>query len=230
VALRSGVLASVVLFSESAWAGRLDLGDDDPKLARARPQGGRVLADEDDPKLARGAPPARRRGWPRLDHPVPRFKLGYRYLQLASLDGGTVPAHAASLDFYPLSNLIRFGLSTEAGFTSDTYGTWYLAEGASLGLQWPARVTPFLEGRFLAGLIAGTVLGHAAVSYLYGGGVEAGIEVYYAKRFYVTIALGWVHPVYAGVDIAALMANPTSNPPRKDFASDSFTLKVGLGL
>jgi hypothetical protein len=228
MAIRRGVVAIVLLVSAPAGAGGLDLGDDDPKLARGRPQGRVVLADEDDPKLARGAP--RHRGWPRIDHPAPRFKLGYRYLQLASLNGGTVPAHAATLDFYPLSNLIRFGLSTEAGFTNDAYGMWYLAEGASLGLQWPARVTPFIDGRFIAGLIAGTVLGHSAVSYLYGGGVEAGVEVYYARRFYVTIALGWMHPIYSGVDVAALMANPTLDPVRKDFTADSFTLKVGLGL
>ena len=82
------------------------------------------------------------------------------------------------------------------------------------------RVTPFLEGRFVAGIMGGSYMGQAAVSWIYEGGIDTGIEVYYARRFYVSAAIGWAHPVYGGVDVAALNAEPrrscarTSRPTR----------------
>ena len=100
--------------------------------------------------------------------------------------------------------------------------------GASLGLQWPMRVTPFLEGRFAAGIFGGVFQGQAVVSWVYEGGIDTGIEVYVARRFYLSAAIGWAHPVYGGVDVAELNQNQTV--VRKDFATDSFTFKVGLGL
>jgi len=68
------------------------------------------------------------------------------------------------------------------------------------------------------------------ISWMYQGGLEGGIEVYYARRFYVSAALGWTHPVYGGVDAAALMADPRSDPVRKTLSADSLTIKVGLGF
>jgi hypothetical protein len=221
--------AMMLITAAQAVAAAPGDGEDDPKLARAASPPPRVvLADEDDPKLARGAP--RRRLWPRITHAVPRFKLAYRYLSVASLTGGTEPLHAAALDFYPVSNLVRLGIGTEVGFSGDSYGTWFLTEGLSLGVQWPARVTPFVDGRFVAGLVGANVLGHQVVSYIYAGGIDGGIEVYYLRRFFVTVAVGWVHPVYRGVDLAQVQAHPTAAPPGQDFAADTFTLKVGLGL
>ena len=64
---------------------------------------------------------------------------------------------------------------------------------------------------------------------MYEGGIDTGIEVYVARRFYLSAAIGWAHPVYGGVDVAALNAEPDVIM-RKDFATDSFTFKVGLGL
>ena len=71
-------------------------------------------------------------------------------------------------------------------------------------------------------------MGQSAVSWIYEGGIDTGIEVYYARRFYVSAAIGWAHPVYGGVDVAQLNQNQII--VRKDFATDSFTFKVGLGL
>jgi hypothetical protein len=199
--------------------------DDDPKRTAAPPAPW-VLPDEDDPKLARGAPPPRAPWW-QPQHDVPRFKLCYRRLVVAGLQGGDQPFDVGELDYYPASGIIRFGIEGEFGWSGGDYGLWYAATGATLGLQWPARVTPFVEGRFVAGLLGGSFMGQSAVSWIYQGGVETGVEVYYARRFYVTAAIGWAHPVYGGVDVAALNRNQII---RKDFAADTFTFKVGLGL
>jgi hypothetical protein len=219
-------LAAVLLLGLQHPAAASD-GEDDPKMSRVAPVEAFVLPDADDPKLARGAAPARTPWW-RPRHHVPRFKLSFRWLELAGLEGGRQPFDAAELDFYPASGLIRFGIDSEFGWAGGKYGLWYVVTGATLGLQWPARVTPFVEGRFVAGLIGGSFMGQTAVSWTYQGGIETGVEIYYASRFYVSAAIGWARPVFGGVDVAQLNENQTI--VRKDFQSDTFTFKVGLGL
>lgn len=183
-----------------------------------------VFPDEDDPKLARPEVHAR---WWDTHHDVPRFKLAYRRLWLAAPEGGDLAVDAGALDFYPLSRIVRLGIGAEIGWGGGSYGLWYVVTGAALGLQYPARITPFLEGRFVAGLVGASFMGQSAVSWIYQGGIETGVEAYYANRFYVSVAIGWAHPVYGGVDVAALQQ---SQLVRKDFSSDSLTFKVGLGL
>lgn len=183
-----------------------------------------VFPDEDDPKLARAEVHAT--SW-RPHHDVPRFKLGYRRLWVAAPEGGDQPFDSIALDFYPVSRFVRFGAQGEVGIGGGNYGLWYAVTGAALGLQWPARVTPFVEGRFVAGLVGGSFMGQSVVSWIYQGGLETGVEAYYASRFYISIAVGWVHPVYGGVDVAMLRQDVIV---RKDFATDSVTFKVGLGL
>jgi hypothetical protein len=225
--MRSLVAAALLLvLAPSARA----QADDDPKAARGdtRAAPTEQPLDDDDPKLARGAV-HKRFDWT-IRHDVPRFKLAYRYLVAAGLEGGDETFHAAVIDFYPSSGYLRFGLGMELGFAGGKYDAWYWAIGGALGLQWPARVTPFVEGRFNAGLLGGTAAGATAISWIYTGGIDTGIEVYYARRFYVTAAIGWAHPVYSGVDVGWVKAHPGLSPARKDFETDSFTFKVGLGL
>jgi hypothetical protein len=184
---------------------------------------------------------------PKPQHDSPRLKLSFRQLWIANLDGSQLPMHGGQLDVYPLSRRwVRLGLELEGGAgsaTVDTHGVdlWYGLAGLSLGVQYPARVTPFVEGRFAAGILGGSLaqavqvspglsLGSASTAtYLLTGGIDVGIEVYIAGRFYVSAAIGWVHPVYRGVDYGAL----TSATPAlvyKDIATDSFTFKLGVGI
>lgn len=190
--------------------------------ARAEPW---LFPDEDDPKLARGEVRAE---WWNRPHDVPRFKLAYRRVWVASPEGPDLPFNVAELDFYPVSRFVRFGIAGEVGVGGGEYGLWYVLTGASLGLQWPMRVTPFIEGRFAAGIIGGSFNGQSALSWVYEGGIETGVEAYYARRFYVSAAIGWARPVYGGVDVAQL--NQNQRIVRKDFATDALTFKVGLGL
>jgi hypothetical protein len=205
--------------------------EDDPKWARGTvvEREPAALPDEDDPKLSRGV--AVRRPHPGYDdHPVPRFKLAYRALSTSGLQNDRIDFHAAELDYYPFSGWVRFGLDTELGLAGGAYDAWYFTVGAVLGLQYPWRVTPFLDARFNAGLIGASFMGQSAVSYIYTGGLEAGIELYVVSRLYLTAAVGWAHPVFSGIDINSVIAHPMLDPERKDFAADTFTFKVGFGF
>jgi hypothetical protein len=204
--------------------------EDDPKLARppvllpSTPSPPLPL-DEDDPKMCRGLPAPRR--WWQPHHDVPRFKLAYRYLDLAALQGGRQHFDAVGLSVYPLSTLLRLGIDGEFAWGGGPYQMWLATVGLAAGVQYPARVTPFLDGRFVAGVIGGTIMSTAAVSWLYAGGLETGVEIYYARRYYLTLAVGWMHPVYGGIDVNSIKSG---SPVMHSFANDTVTFKVGLGL
>jgi hypothetical protein len=230
-------LALALGVSRPATADEPAAGEDDPKLDRAvsispepspaPPPEPPRFPDEDDPKLSRGT--VHKRVWPQ--HDVPRFKLAYRFLQAAGLEGGDITFHTLEIDYYPSSfRWFRFGLDTELGFAGGPYSLFYFTVGPTVGVQFPARVTPFIDARFVAGIAGADVLNNAVVSYMYMGGIEGGIELYYARRFYLTAAIGWVHPVYSGADIDYVRAHPMMQPVRKEFSDDTFTFKIGLGL
>jgi hypothetical protein len=202
--------------------------EDDPKWARSSREPESWAAGEDDPKLARSGHAVLRHSFA-ITHYVPRFKLAYRRLTTAGLDT-PIDFNVVELDYYPSSGYFRFGLDTELGIGPTNYGAWFFTVGANVGFQWPWRVTPFLDARFVAGLIGASYMGQGAVSWIYMGGLEAGVEVYVASRFYFTAALGWAHPVWSGIDVAYVRAHPMLDPMRKDLANDTFTFKLGLGL
>src|SRR5690242_9404581 len=112
-----------------------------------------VHPDEDDPKLARAEVHA---SWWNPQHDVPRFKLAYRRLWIAAPDNGTLAFDGVALDFYPLSRVVRLGIQGEFAWGGGDYALWYVVTGLAFGFQYPARVTPFLEGRFVAGIIGGS--------------------------------------------------------------------------
>jgi hypothetical protein len=210
---------------------------DDPKMTRAAtarevtseasPPPTLVLPDEDDPKMARGAATLTARPWWQIARDVPRLTLSYRYLDLAALTGGTQHFDGVGLAVYPLSWYVRAGLEAEFAWGGGPYQMWLTSLGGIVGVQYPARVTPFLDGRFLVGLVGGTVDGASAATWMYAGGVETGVDVYYARRFYLTAAIGWMHPVYHGIDVSTIKSG---SPVVRDLSNDTLTFKVGLGL
>jgi hypothetical protein len=210
----------------------LHADEDDPKMTRAPalapspPAPAQLTDDEDDPKMSRAAAPVRRHWW-EPKHDVPRFKLAYRYLDLAGLAGGTQHFDAVGLSAYPVSSLLRLGLEAEFAWGGGPYQMWLTTVGLAAGVQYPARVTPFLDGRFVAGVVGGTVMSRSAVSWIYAGGIETGIELYYARRYFITLGIGWMHPVYGGIDVT-MLKNGTAVV--RNFANDTLTFKVGLGL
>lgn len=222
-----------------------------PARAAAGPPEGDKAAPRDPAKksaepaatVSQSAPPA--------EHPNPRFKLSYRRFSLANIDGSTMNLQGGQIDSYFLSRrFIRIGLEAEGGAgdsaaSSHISNAWYGLGGLSVGFQYPARVTPFVEGRFAAGVLGGSMTGTIPVAggaasvnlnntpvatLLYLGGIDAGVEVYTFGRFYLSASIGWAHPVYQGPDWAAMQANPSGGMQVKAVSSDTFTFKVGIGL
>lgn len=189
-----------------------------------------VVHDDEDPKGARAPALHKQRSWA-ITRPVPRVKLSYRNFTTIGLEKNSdLPFHIIELDYYPSSGYFRFGVDTELGLNNGPFSAWFLTTGAAVGFQYPWRVTPFVEARFVAGLMGGSAMGATAVSYTYMGGIDTGAEIYVGGRFYLSASIGWVHPVYSAVDIDWVKAHPGLAPARKDFASDAFTFKVGIGL
>jgi hypothetical protein len=180
-------------------------------------------------------------------HEAPRLKVSYRLFSLAGLDGGAMWLHGAQLDAYVVSRRwLRIGLELEGGGGSASLaGTGAMLRygllGVTAGVQYPARVTPFVEGRFAGGVLSGaldgaltvgatTYTGSTATTWMYGGGLESGVEVYVYKRAYLSAALGWMHTTWHGVDVPAMMANPAAGMAYTDLAGDTVTLKIGGGI
>ena len=102
-------------------------------------------------------------------------------------------------------------------------------------------MTPFVEGRFAAGVLGGRVDGAITIgnktlsdtsvaTWIYGGGFDGGIEVYAFRRAYVSAAIGWVRTTWQGVDYAAMVQNPTGGMRYRELTGDSVTFKLGLGI
>lgn len=199
--------------------------DDDPKCGRGecRPF---VTApiDEDDPKLGRGF----RRRWP-----TAHLQLSYRFLMLADPYGGSLAFHAAQLTGFPVSRYLRIGLALTAG-AATRESAWLADLGISVGAQYPWRVSPFIDVAFAIGLVGATIVDRSVVSYEYRPTVEAGVDVFVARGFHLTIAVGWSHPIYGGVDATAIEnAMKNHEVPNYDVhpvGYDTVTTRVGFGF
>jgi len=184
---------------------------------------------------------------PPAPHANPRLKGSYRLFSISNLDGTPLWLNGAQLDVYLLSRRwVRLGLELEGGaghatLSGNGLGLSYGLAGLTAALQYPARVTPFLEGRFAAGVLSGQLDGTitvgsasltqaSATTYLYGGGLETGLEVYVWKRAYLSAGVGWVRTTWHGVDYQAMLQNPTGGLRYKDLSGDSVTLKLGFGI
>ena len=60
--------------------------------------------------------------------------------------------------------------------------------------------------------------------------MDVGVELYLVDRSFLSASIGWVHPVYHGVDLNRVQMYPTREPVMLDVAADTFTFKVGIGL
>jgi hypothetical protein len=209
----------------------------------SRPFAPRVRDLETPPPVRAPAPPA--------IHPNPRLKLSYRSFTVANVDGTTVPLDGAQLDLYPLSRRwVRAGLEVEGGggradlLGTDNVALGYGMLGAVAGFQYPARITPFIEGRAAGGFLHGrldgtiTVPGLAApqsmqmdaTTGIFGRGVDAGAELYTFGRAYLSASIGWVRTTWVGPDYQAMMENPRGGLVTKALTGDSLTFKLGLGI
>jgi hypothetical protein len=188
----------------------------------------------------------------RATHANPRLKLSFRRFSITGPDGNPIVLDGGQMDAYAISRRwFRLGFEAEGGAarTSDVAaGTaghvWYGLTGLTMGVQYPARVTPFVEGRVAIGALGGTLAGStvvngqtytargfSAATFMYVYGVDVGIELYAIGRTYLSMAVGWARPTYLGVSLADVVAIAGGATPKSRFlANDTFTFKIGLGF
>ena len=186
-------------------------------------------------------------GEPPSSHPAPRLKLSASGFAIGNLDRSAVPLNGAQLDVYPLSERwMRGGLSFAGGTgqASELGGHFNVAyglAGLTAGVQYPGRVTPFVEGHLSGGFLTGkqngpitvagtTISGAAGTTWLYGRGIQVGTEFYISGRAYVSVALGWMRATWGAPDFGARLQDPRADLRLVDITSDSLFWKLGLGI
>jgi hypothetical protein len=225
-------------------------GIDDPKVARrleTRADAASVaeLGDPAASLSATAVPPA-----PAGPH-VPRLKLAYRRFSFvrvgaasANSTSGTAasePFNVVSLDVYPVSSIVRFGLSSEYGAQSGTFtggGDYILTESVTLGGQFPftlpadspwRQITPFAEGFAGGGYMRRRQFDHSIPTVYWQLGFDVGAELYVTGRAYVSFGVGYIHPVNG----FATTTMPTSTSVTAAFTTvfvDTWSLKIGIGI
>jgi hypothetical protein len=165
----------------------------------------------------------------------PIVELAYRrfsFVQLGAVDGTSTggklasePFDSLSLDFYPISNRVRFGLSLQYGWQGGKFnssdGDYFIAQTLTLGWQRPGpTVTPFIQALGGAGYMRRFQFDRTVPTAYWQMGIDAGIDVFMAAHGYVSLAIGYLHPVngYARV---------------QNFTSvyvDTWSFKLGIGI
>jgi hypothetical protein len=164
---------------------------------------------------------------------TPTIGIGYRrfsFVQVGATTAGSPdgaaaaePFNSLSLDFYPISRLVRFGLSTQYGWQDGQFsgGDYFIAQSTSLGIQHAGSVvTPFAEAFAGGGYMRRFQFDRTIPTAYWQFGVDAGANFFLGEHGFVSVALGYLRPVNG-------FAKETS------FASvyvDTWSLKIGVGL
>jgi len=175
------------------------------------------------------------------DESLPRVKLGYRrfdFIRIGASDGsgGTAasePFDCASIDFYPLSTVIRFGLTTQYGWESGNMrnnGDYFIAQSFSLGGQIPRpEIVPFAEAYAGGGYMRRTQFGRTIPTAYWQFGADVGAEWFFAQHGFLSVALGYLHPVN-GFVTAKTMGSMTTGSKFTSVFVDTWSFKLGIGL
>jgi len=214
---------------------------DDPKLER------RLGTRQDAPATA--APvetladrPSPSDGRNSGEQSLPRVKLGYRrfdFIRIGASDagsGGTAasePFDCASIDFYPLSTVVRFGLTTQYGWQSGNMrnnGDYFIAQSFSLGGQIPRpEIVPFAEAYAGGGYMRRVQFGRTVPTAYWQIGADVGAEWFFAQHGFLSVALGYLHPVN-GFVTAKTMGSVTTGSKFTSVFVDTWSFKLGIGL
>ena len=172
---------------------------------------------------------------PREQGRVPFIGLGYRrfsFVQVGATSAGSSTGAAASepfdsisLDLYPISRFLRFGLSTQYGWQNGRFdsgtGDYFLAQSASLGIQIAGpRVTPFAEAFAGGGYMRRFQFDRTIPTAYWQFGIDAGANIFLADHGFFSVALGYLRPVNGFLK-------------QQTFTSvyvDTWSVKIGFGL
>jgi hypothetical protein len=166
-----------------------------------------------------------------FDPVLPRVQLGFRrfdFVQLGASESGSALAKSEafdslSLDVYPLSSLVRVGLSTAYGWQEGktSNGDYFASETASLGVQLKAgHVVPFAEGLAGIGYMRRFQFEHTIPTVIWQFGIDAGAALYLARVGFVSVALGYLHPVNGFLKTTTF----------ESVYTNTWSFKIGLGL
>ena len=180
------------------------------------------------------APPAEpATSWP--SGRTPRLGFGYRrfsFVQVGATGAGSTngvaasePFDSVSLDYYPISNLLRFGLSTQYGWQDGRFnsgnGDYFIAESTSLGIQHPGSwASPFAEVFAGGGYMRRYQFDRTIPTAYWQFGIDAGASFFLPEHGYVSLALGYLRPVNGFLK-------------EQSFTSvyvDTWSIKLGFGL
>jgi hypothetical protein len=165
---------------------------------------------------------------------APRAQLALRHFSFVQLGASTSVDGTASsesfdsvaIDVYPISTLVRIGLSTQFGWQSSsgafgTGGDYFAAQSASLGFQWLGnRVVPFAEAFGGVGYMRRLQFDRTVPTAYFQFGIDAGADIHFARAGFVSVALGYLRPING---FAAQQTFVTA-------FTDSWSFKLGIGL
>jgi len=212
----------------------------------ARAQAVRSAASPDEAIEKTAAVPDEEPGPPSAPHA--RLKLSLEGFSIRTTWGMPVGLTGLHLEGYPLSRRwVRAGLGLTGGLGNATLDgasatAVYGLLGVSAGVQYPARVTPFVEGHAAGGFMTAkldrpltvgaiTVRDASGTTWLVVRGLDAGAELYVFKRAYLSFSLGWIRSTWASPDYNPYAA-PAANQNLRitTVTADSLLWKVGLGI
>jgi hypothetical protein len=163
----------------------------------------------------------------------PRLKLALRHFNFVRIGASDSSAGLAApetfnsigFDVYPLSSVIRIGLTTAFGWQSGTFladGDYFAMQSFSAGGQYRdlGRVVPFAEAFAGVGYLRRLQFDRTVPTAFWQFGIDAGAEVYVARVGYLSFALGYLRPV-------------NGFAKRQQFTTvfvDTWSLKVGVGI
>ena len=189
-----------------------------------------AAAEADQTTLVRPYTPARE---PTFEPTLPRLKLGLRRFDFVRIGASNSPDGVAatqtfnsfSVDVYPVSRVVRVGLTSAFGWESGTFvtdGDYFATQTVSLGAQYRdfGRVVPFAEAFVGVGYMRRVQFDRTIPTAFWNFGVDAGVEIYVARVGYLSLALGYLRPV-------------NGFARRQIFTSvyvDTWSLKIGIGI
>jgi len=164
---------------------------------------------------------------------LPRLKFGLRRFEFVQLGASNTPTGLAapesfntfSVDVYPVSRLVRIGLTSAFGWQSGTWlsdGDYFATQTVSLGLQYRdlGRIVPFIEGFGGVGYMRRVQFERTIPTAFWQFGIDAGMEIYVARVGYLSLALGYLRPI-------------NGFAKRQQFTSvyvDTWSFKLGIGI
>jgi hypothetical protein len=164
---------------------------------------------------------------------LPRLKLALRrfdFVQIGaseSSNGVAAPEtfNSFSVDVYPVSRIVRVGLSTAFGWQSGTWlanGDYFATQSVSLGAQYGGlgRFVPFVEGFAGVGYMRRLQFDRTIPTAFWQFGADAGVEIYLTKVGFLSFAIGYLRPV-------------NGFARRQQFTTvfvDTWSFKIGVGI